>query len=61
MTSPSQLRQTHTVVQMGVPPNVFHWIKNKLTEHGYTHTFMPDGGIDMTGIALVEDIEEKPV
>jgi len=47
---------THTYVILEIDPEAFTEIHNKLLAAGYSHAFMPDGEIDMTGIALAPDL-----
>lgn len=46
---------THTYAILEIDPEAFEAIKQKLTEAGYGHAFMPGGEIDMAGIALAPD------
>jgi hypothetical protein len=45
---------TRTVALLEVSPATYVEIKDKLLAAGYEHTFMPDGAIDLEGIALKE-------
>lgn len=60
MTAPSQLRQTHTVVTLGLSQPAFDEIRAKLRAAGYDHVFMPDGEMDMTGLAVALDPDAEP-
>lgn len=46
------LSTTHTYVILEVSQQTYDEIKRKLEKAGYHHTFMPDGEIDMHGIAV---------
>lgn len=45
-------RQTHTFARLEIPRKAFKEIKAKLTEAGYSHLFVDDNTIDMTGIGI---------
>lgn len=56
----SDLKQTHTFVELPVSEFTFNEIRRKLKEANYEHTFDYDSfgeviSIDMRGIALVEE------
>jgi hypothetical protein len=48
----SAMRVTHTTVQMPLSPAAFDEIKNKLLEGGYSHVFLSENEMDMTGISV---------
>lgn len=43
---------TYTIATLEVTPSAFEEIAAKLRAAGYDHLFMPDGSIDMYGIAI---------
>lgn len=49
------LRQTHTIVEMGVSQPAYDEIKSKLRAAGYDHVFGDEGLMDMSGIGLSLD------
>lgn len=49
------IRTTHTYVVLDIDPEAFADISKKLRDAGYDHCFMPDGEIDMHGIAIAPD------
>jgi hypothetical protein len=53
------IRQTHTFVELPVSCEAYEEIAVKLKAADYGHVFMPDGQIDMHGIALVRE-DERP-
>lgn len=53
------LRQTHTVVELGVSPAAYDEIAKKLRDAGYDHVFFEEGLIDLTGIAIVKEAVES--
>jgi hypothetical protein len=46
------IHHTHTVVILEVSKTAYDEIRAKLEAADYSHTFMKDGEIDMTGIAI---------
>lgn len=58
-----RLTATHTFVTLGLPMVIFREIASRLRSFGYGHCFYQDEeegqGIDMSGIALVPDVNEK--
>lgn len=53
------LTQTHTVVLLEVPPELYEHVAAKLKEAGYGHAFGEGGMIDMSGIALIANPDLK--
>ncbi len=55
----SDLRSTHTFVELPVSTAAFEEITEKLRKASYWHTFIMNGdkidAIDMNGIALIKD------
>lgn len=45
-------RPTHTFARLEISSAAFHQIKKKLKEAGYSHLFVDDNTIDMTGIGI---------
>ncbi|MGE4243659.1 hypothetical protein [Ramlibacter sp.] len=60
MTTPSQLRQTRTYVELGLSQPAYDEIAAKLRAAGYDHAFGADGSIDLHGLAAVLDLEAEP-
>ena len=63
MTAPSQIRQTHTLVELDLPPEVYDYITKRLRDAGYDHLFLQEGAdtiIDMSGIGIVPDKDATP-
>lgn len=48
---------THTVATLEATPSAFDEITAKLRAAGYSHLFMLDGSIDMSGIALAHYVK----
>jgi hypothetical protein len=46
---------TYTVANLELSASAYQEIKTKLEKAGYQHAFMPGGGIDMTGIAVIPE------
>lgn len=58
-----RLRQTHTVVELDLPPEVYDYIAQRLRDAGYDHLFLQEGTdilIDMSGIGIVPDRDATP-
>lgn len=49
------MRATHTYAVLDISQEAYDEIRAKLEEAGYQHAFMPDGEIDMHGIAVSAD------
>ena len=61
---------TYTVANLELSAEAFQEIKFKLLKAGYQYAFMPGGGIDMTGIAVIaeklsaqvkQEVTEQPI
>jgi hypothetical protein len=50
---------THAVTVLLISQAAFSEIAEKLRAAGYDHVFMPDNAIDLSGIALVPDPNQK--
>lgn len=50
-----RIRTTHTYAILKIDPEAFADIKWQLKQAGYEHAFMPNGEIDMAGIAIAPD------
>lgn len=48
------IRQTHTYATLEVSHAAYNEVEKLLRAAGYGHAFMPDGAIDMHGIALTK-------
>jgi hypothetical protein len=53
------MRHTHTYVTLEISDVAYAEIRAKLEAADYPHTFMPDGEIDMTGIAVHANLLKK--
>lgn len=51
---------THTFAELEVSPETYREIEGKLRQAGYHHAFV-DGAIDMMGIGLIRQPEQKLV
>lgn len=54
------LRTTHTVVELEVPAELYDYVSGRLRDADYSHCFIDDGVIDMTGIALTRGSGDAP-
>lgn len=52
---------TYTVATLEVTALAFDEIEAKLRIGGYDHLFMPDGSIDMRGIAIVRELSRTAI
>jgi hypothetical protein len=50
---------THAVALLTISQAAFSEIAEKLRAAGYDHVFMPGGSIDLSGIALTPDPDQK--
>jgi hypothetical protein len=56
MTTPSEIRQTRTTVELAIPRTAWEFISKALREAGYDHAFHSEGElIDMHGISVSPD------